>query len=624
MNCRWICLCHMVAAMTSSSIGAANKLFNKEELRERTREKLAAKDDFPLRREELHALIREVAAKIEAKYQGQRPEADGLVQRVEEALAAATPPKADKDDRQLMLAEKMVAMNGYAGFKCLIGGVRGTIFDNSDTGHMQRYQDLESASVSDAEDVLRWLEMADAARRLEWQDKKETCTQRALGAARGLVSRRPKDAAAHALLGLALEWGDEKLSVLQTALKLDPKQPLALQEMLVRRIDQSFEKAVLRREVGLEEKFLATRMLAQALFDRPLTEEETLALERVQEEMRRDSRHLLVLAQERGDLAVYLTTMNKLTDIPRHHQMVELAARRGPEESFEAFWARVEGIWQNTIFDVVEDDTLVRTALEMAANDPEATGAIIMMSLLGDFMRKKPGSPPPKEPHMEIIRQTFTRLLVMAEADESLKAARAAEAAFIMEMCLKMTQKREPGHLDLLLRAVRLDPFRQCTQHMLMGVSLGMLSKAEDRPAGFALAQTELGLLPRLPTRRTCAAAASMVHDWPAAQRYLDACLRENPDDLGLLNQKAVTLLRESQSKAAQKKAQIYFHKIASLCEKPDAKPDKSDLELITRNHILFLMLGGKNDVARDELAKARREKTLEETQCGELEKLLP
>lgn len=63
----------------------------------------------PFKQEELHSLIREVAAKVEEKYKGVHPEADGLMQRVEETLAAPEPPTADEDDRQQMLTKKLAA-----------------------------------------------------------------------------------------------------------------------------------------------------------------------------------------------------------------------------------------------------------------------------------------------------------------------------------------------------------------------------------------------------------------------------------------------------------------------------------------------------------------------------------
>lgn len=602
MNCRLICFCIVAAAIASSTLCAA--------------------DEFPFKKEELHTLIREVAAKIEEKYKGVHPEADGLVQRVEETLASPEPPKPDEEDRGQMLAKKMTLMNSEAAFKCTIGGVRGAVFDNSDIGHMQRYHDLEAANASDAEEVLRWLERKDAAQHLKWKDKEEICSQRALGAARAWVSREPKNAMAHLLLGQALEWSSEKLTALQTALKLDPKQPLAIYKLLDRRTDQALEEAALRREVGLEEK---TTGLARALFDRPLSEEETLTFERKQEKLRREAGLLLKLAQERSDLTAYLNTVKLLSAFKLQHIQVAMASKRMPEEVFEVFMARLLIMTVNSLFTLFDDDDLLRTSLELADGDPESTGAIMLVALAGDAMHAQLEKQRPKEPRMEMIRQTFAKLIVMTTADDSLRAARAAEAAFIMEFGMMMAMNREPTQLDLLLRAIHLDPFRQRTQQMVMGVCRGMFSKADDSSAAAALTLTELALLPNLETRRTCSAAsASLLHDWPAAHRHIDDCLKEKPNDLGLLNQKAVTFLRESQSKAAQKKAEIYFHKIESLREKESTDQGKADLKLIARNHILFLMMGGKNDAAREELAAVKQNKVLDEKECKELEALLP
>lgn len=601
MNCR-LALCFTVAAPLLSSAQQAA-------------------DEPPFKKEEVHALIREVAAKVEEKYKSVHPEADGLVQRVEETLAAPEPPKANEDDRQQMLAKEMMLMNFQAGFNSLIGGVRGAVFDNTDTGYMQRYQDLESASTRDAEEVWRWLEMADAAKHLKWKDKEETCTQRALGAARALVSREPKNAEAHTLQGLALEWSGEKLTALQTALKLDPGQPLALNVLLQRRMEQVLEAAALRQGIRLEEK---PRDVTRALFDRPLTEEETAAFERQMQELHSEMVRLFALAQKRGDLSAYLHTVNLRNRLRIQRDEVAAAAKRGQDESFEMFQSRLRSMMINSVFRLFDDDTLLQTALRLAAADPETTGSIILMSLIGDSIRTKTEGWRPAESHMEIIHQTFGRLLEMAHADDSLRAARAAEAASLMEFGLLMGLNQKPSHLDLLLRAVHLDPFRQRTQHMLMGLCMGFSPKATDPAAVAALSFTELALLPSLQTRRTCAAAAAKVHDWTSAHRLLDTCLREHPDDLGLLNQKAVTLLRESQSKAAQKKAATYFHKIESLAEKHNPSPDDPDLKLFVRDHILFLMMGGKNEEARRQLAKLKDENILDEKERQELEKLLP
>ncbi|MCX6850789.1 MAG: hypothetical protein NTY98_17895 [Verrucomicrobia bacterium] len=583
-----------------------------------------AEDDFPLKREELHALIREAASKVEAQFKATHPEAAGLVERVEETLAMSEPAPPAAEDRLTMLAQKLTLMNSEAGFKSMIGGVRGAVFDNTDTGNMQRYQDLDSASTQDEAEVWRWLEMADAAQRLKWQDKTEICTQRALGAARALVSREPKNAEAHALLGLALEWNSEKLTALQTALKLDPKQPLALNELLERRLDQALEAAALRRETSLEEKPKASQELIRALFDRPLTDEEALIFGRRQKELQREITQLLTLAQERNDLTTFLKTVNLHSQLRQQRGEVNLVAKRGPDENYEMFQARLGALMADGALRVFEEDALLQSALKLAAADPESMGTIILMALVGDAMLAQASRQQPTEARMEIMRQTFARLDEMAGANESPQAARAAEGAFVMELGMTLLLNRPAKRLDLLLRAVHLDPFRQRTQHMLLGLCAGMLSKSRDSAAAAALAQTELALLPNQQTRRTCAAAAAMVHDWPTAQRHLDACLKEEPDDLGLLNQKAVTFLRESQSKAAQKKAAVYFHKIESLHDKPDTNPNQADLKITARNHILFLMISGKNDAAREELTVVQREKILDEQECQDLGKLLP
>ena len=45
--------------------------------------------------------------------------------------------------------------------------------------------------------------------------------------------------------------------------------------------------------------------------------------------------------------------------------------------------------------------------------------------------------------------------------------------------------------------------------------------------------------------------------------------------------------------------------------------------QLSAWNHILFLMIGGRNDAAREELALVRREKVLDEKSCKDLEEWL-
>jgi hypothetical protein len=601
MNCRLLAFCMTGAVLVSTAPGETNGLL--------------------LDKDKVHSLIREVAAKIEARYKSERPDADGLLQRVEEALSLPAPAPPNKSDRPQQLAAKMMLMTGGGTFNSGIRSISGAVFDNTEAGFMQRYQDLESASTKDAAEAWRWLEMADAARFLNWQEKKEVCTQRAQGAARALISREPKSAEAHALLGLSLEWSAEKLAALQTSLRLDPKQPLALNELLYHRVSQALEAAVLRRGTRLEEE---SKDVTRDLFDHPLSDAEAIVYDRQASELQHELTTLFTLAEKRGDLRTYISNVLLLSILKKQNDMVTAASRRHPEEEFESFQSRTNNGVMNHMFSILADEKILKPALKLADGNPEATGAILLMAIVGDGLFSKSAGRPPSEALIEITRPALERLTEMAAADESPQAARSAEAVFLADFARSMMLDRKPALVNHLMRAIQLDPFRQRTQNILMLLCTGAVSKDDDLPAAAALSFTNLALMPNLQSRKICAAITANAHDWPTAHRQLDACLRKQPDDLNLLNQKAVTFLRESQSKAAQKKATIYFQKIESLLTKMDERPDASDLKLIATNHILFLIMGGKNDEAREELKEVLEENILSEQECADLTKLLP
>lgn len=443
-----------------------------------------AQDEIPLKKEEIHALIREVAPKIEERFKGASPEADGLVQRVEEALALPPPPPKGEGDRAQRLARALTLATGSAGFKCSISGPRGAVFDDEEGGHLQRYRHLENATAADSEEVWRWLEMQHAARQLKWDNEKETCTQRAQGAARAFVSREPKNALAHTLRALTLDWdadGVEKLAALQDALKLDPKQPLAQYVMLSRRADKALDTAALRQPTALEEK--TPRNVERALFDQPLSEEERLAFEKNQDSLRRETEQLIVLARDRGDLNACLKILDLLVDFQRQRIKVALSASRAADDAFEAYQAKVAIAMVNTVFDVFNDDAHLRDALELAKDDVESTGSILLIAVLGDAMHALRDKHPLKPSRQEIFSRQLSSLVTLAGSEETKRAARAAEAVCIIEMGLMMALQRPPQHLDLLLRAIRLDPFRLRTQSLVMGLCMSL----DDYPAAYVM-----------------------------------------------------------------------------------------------------------------------------------------
>jgi len=575
-------------------------------------------DELLLKQANVHALIRETAVKIEQKFKGVNAEADGLLQRVEETLALPKPPEADKNDRNQLLASKMTLLTVQSKASANLSGIRGFVFDDSNMGYMQRYHDLEATKASDAEEVLRWLEMSEAAEHLKWQDKEEVCSQRALGAARALIEREPKNAEAHALLAAALDWKDgaDKLAALQAALKLDPKQPRALQMLLDRRIEKAFEVAALRREYGLEEK--APKDADRALYEQPLLEEEVRVFEKNQDALKREADQLLRLALERGSLATYLKTLGNLAEMRGQIDLIAAAGKRAPEDSFEQFLLRKVFLLTNLVFTLIEKEEHLRDALQLADENPEAMGTIMLISMIGDAMNQIMHQKTPAPGKAELIETTLAKLINMANADDSLKAARASEAVAVAEF-MRLMMGKKPEDAKMLLRAIRLDPFR----HRDLGLLLAYCMFSSNQNGGYALTQMQLALLPNFETRRMCAAAATSLHDWPAAHRYLDTCLREKPEDVSLMNQRAATLLRENQSKATQKKADMIYDKIEPLLKDQGANLSKDERLDLLRNRVLFLCIYGKNDEAKSALNAAIQGKLISEDDSKELEKFL-
>lgn len=108
----------------------------------------------------------------------------------------------------------------------------------------------------------------------------------------------------------------------------------------------------------------------------------------------------------------------------------------------------------------------------------------------------------------------------------------------------------------------------------------------------------------------------------PAA-RLLVACLKEKPDDIALLNQRAATLLRESQAKSTQKKAAAIYEKITALEADEKNKIEKDDRALLARNRVLFLAISGHGKQALAELAAALNDHLLDDKAGEELRPLL-
>ena len=231
----------------------------------------------------LEPVILEAAQKIEAKHGPQRPEALGLVERVEAILRTQATEDRDPVGTQ-KLVRKMSAFTLTMGINPSLGGHSGVLMDRSKHAQAAYYKMLESRVDTDAGEVRRLLKMADAAEVLKDETKKNLCLDRATGAARALISREPENARAHALLADALGWREgleaETQQAVQQALKLDEKQLLARFLKHEREIAQLGEETFTRQSARLEDRYANDMELLKKSHANPLTEDELAAMKK--------------------------------------------------------------------------------------------------------------------------------------------------------------------------------------------------------------------------------------------------------------------------------------------------------------------------------------------------------
>ena len=576
--------------------------------------------DLGLTPDMLHAIIREVAAKIEARYGSERPEAEKPVERIETILATE-PPTVRESDRNQAIAQAMTLINIDASAKATISGLRGYVFDSSVTGCMQTYRDLEQRSTQDAAEVMRWLDMRQAAAELEWEDKAALCRQRAIGAARALVSREPKKAEAHVLLASSLDWrddsGPETLTALQTALKLDAKQPLATALLLQRRIRKALEATAQRQPSALDEKGVDD--VLRTLYDRPLSPEEVAALENELQSLGKEVDEVLTTASERKDFSGFLQGVMLRLELRCAAISALASQKRPPEVSFEAFAGEVRQRHVMQLFVLLDHPGVFGRAVELAGRNAEGIGTVVMMHLIGQMMhRAKEGKAPTAEQTAR-VKEVTEHLVKIARADDSPNAARAAEAVCIIGM-VQVMMDQKPEHIDMLHRTLQLDPFRHRTLGFLTAAAMTL--KEKQNVTATVVMTLQLAALPGLPTRKLAAAGAAKIGDYDTALRLLDECAKEAPGDLMIRHQRITTLLRQSQSKAAIKKATLLYGDITpdTLLEKT-ARLEASNRHLFLQTYLLHLLLKPDTQTASELLTKLLEENALDEATAKDVRK---
>ncbi len=545
---------------------------------------------------------------IEKERAGVNARAEGLARRVEgmlarkeqaEALAEAAPQRA-LAKRMTVLATQFDVGTGVSAM--------GGFFEVTTGGKVQRYEELEAGQAQGVEEVWRLLELANLADLLRWPEKEKSHRAAAVEAARKLAAREPQEPGAQVALAMALDWGIEKRQVIEAVLERDAGEPLARQMLLVRQVDKALESAVLRKEVPLEDE--ETEVI-RGLYDRPLSEAERQTLKSSLEALWQHAELVLQEARQRGDMRAYLRTLTLLQAMDAKTQMVETAAKGDPDEGFLLFQARCSLLTTVTVMSMIKARH-VRDLLAMAGDDPEMVGRILFLALTSGMMdtaaRMTAGREASELP-LELIGKHFARLVEMAGAGGDERAARAAEAVAAVEWVMYVALRREPYYWEMLPRAIRLAP---CLYRNLVLLTAWNASQRDFAALG-ALTEMRIALAPNSQAHRERAASCVRLGDFAAAHRHLDDCLKEAPEDVMLLNQKAVTWLREDPAGEGLAKAAAIYDPILSRLHPHLLDLEEAEREVLACNVALFLVLSGKDDEAEALLKNVSAAKLLSE-----------
>lgn len=190
----------------------------------------------------------------------------------------------------------------------------------------------------------------------------------------------------------------------------------------------------------------------------------------------------------------------------------------------------------------------------------------------------------------------------------------------MVDAFMSLVTQKPPQRLDTLIEALKLDP----EGYLTLTILIGLCKDLDLDQAMYALCEIQNAILPNRDNRRMLAAAAAIVEDWDSAFQHLDILRKESPDDLEVLNQRIVTVLRQNQSNAAFSKAAALYGDVNadSIVDKTKSLPAEERATFV-RTHILFLAMKRQKDQALALLAQAIEKRILEDKAGEELRALI-
>ncbi|MES2596908.1 MAG: hypothetical protein V4662_16310 [Verrucomicrobiota bacterium] len=580
--------------------------------------------DIKLDMEKLHAALREAALKVEEKHSPKHPEPRGLAGRVESILNMPVPEKRDREGDAL-LASEMTLQIIHFGINPSLGGHSGMLVDKSQKAQAANYHRLEALQTEGEADVMRWLQMTEAAGAMKDEEKKSLCQDKAVAAARALISREPGNPQAHALLADALGWRagleEETLKSLKQALKLAPNHLLARYLMYRRTIDQVSHETFSRQTSRLEDRLGGMFDNLTKSNTNPLTEEEMNALKGRVEKFVGECDTLMKESVAAEDFVTFCRVWESQVEFLQMAVIAKLP-RQAPagtsEETLRAVFMQ-EGVMK-PMGQVLCHTAESGVALKLAGNDAARAGAVAICHAMGVFFKAAGSGQPPAPDNLKFVQLAMQRLNELARQSQETEAARAYEAIAMLDVFMGMITQKEPENLDALIESLKRDPEGYLTLTLLMG-----LSKDRDgSKSAYALAEIQNAILPSVANRKMCAAGAAQLEDWDAAFRHLDILRNEAPDDLEIKGQRVVTLMRQSQSKVnLDKAAALYADINADTILDKTASLEADTRSMITRNYILFLALRHQKENTLALLNRAQEAKVVKPKDAEEIRELL-
>jgi len=272
---------------------------------------------------------------------------------------------------------------------------------------------------------------------------------------------------------------------------------------------------------------------------------------------------------------------------------------------------------------VLRDVATLRKALRLAADDSEAYASIVLKwasdAAIKGFFAPNKAAPGDKHQATATLLQSETAngrpretqvpgfVLSMPEEERKvfeeasahltarLRTATGREAALIHETFCRMdVYGLYGGRFQFgtrhLLEGLRLDPSRLPLLGLLYSLCQGEFEEVALSAAAFEML---LAVDPCKKHRQSVAALVSSLALHHRADELLERCLRDEPEDYMLWNQKVVFMLKRDSTEEGLRKAAAVFEKVKQMPSFASAPVNNDGRLLFVKNYILFQAMQG-------------------------------